>query len=536
MCGDFMKRLSIGQRLAFCLSGLLALVLLSGLAATWSVSTLLQDTTESLAASAARADRAVLAQAQSERVARLLFQLVSSPTRDARVPLYAQLDEARGVFDAQVATLSGPEAAELQALGARFLASFIDMADLIEGDEKAAAAELLEKKTLPLLNSVLAATRDLAASERARTEDTVAAARRSADAVLIGIAIGSVILVAAGALLSAALTRSIVRPLGTARAAMEQMSSGDLANPLPADGHDEVAQLLQVLESMRKRLRETLSGIIDNAGRVALASAEIAGVAQQIRDDSNKQADLSGSAAADTGRLNAEANTTLNTAESGRSIAAKAEVLAQDGNVQIRKAVGVIEQHALAIRGTADGVTRLKERSTAISQSVSTISEIAEQTNLLALNAAIEAARAGESGRGFAVVADEVRKLATRAASVSSQISEAIREMQDETDEAAMAVNQRAQDMHDGLAVVAALVNPLGELQEQSALSHEQLGELANAARDQFGIAERLNGTLSHIAQLALANATRTEQSATQSASLDRMAGTLKEAVSRFNV
>lgn len=113
---------------------------------------------------------------------------------------------------------------------------------------------------------------------------------------------------------------------------------------------------------------------------------------------------------------------------------------------------------------SANRVHSLQENAIKIGGFVETISNISEQTNLLALNAAIEAARAGEHGRGFAVVADEVRTLATRARQASTQISELVGQIQNETGSASTLMQSVKADTSDFGARVGEVVNDMHKM------------------------------------------------------------------------
>jgi len=58
------------------------------------------------------------------------------------------------------------------------------------------------------------------------------------------------------------------------------------------------------------------------------------------------------------------------------------------------------------------------------------------------LKAAIEASHAGEQGRGFAVVADEVRILAERTTKAIKNIALPTRQIQYDTSEAVLSMNE----------------------------------------------------------------------------------------------
>ncbi len=181
-------------------------------------------------------------------------------------------------------------------------------------------------------------------------------------------------------------------------------------------------------------------------------------------------------------------------------------------------------------------VKRLSDSSQKISKVVSLISSFATQTNLLALNAALEATRAGEYGKGFAVVADEVRNLSLQSTEATTEIEKLVREIQEETQQVAAAMEAGIEKVVDGTNLVNTTRKSLTEIVAATAEIRSLVQSITSSANDQTQEAESVTKVMGQVAAIATETSEGSTQISTSFEQLEQLAQNLQASVSQFKV
>ncbi|AMZ74331.1 chemotaxis protein [Pseudomonas fluorescens] len=332
------------------------------------------------------------------------------------------------------------------------------------------------------------------------------------------------------------LTRSIVKPLGEALNAAENVARGDLTRPIETHGNDEVSRLLKALAAMQQNLRETLQGISGSAAQLATAADELNAVTldstQSLQQQNNEIEQAATAVTEMTTAVEEVARNAVSTSDATRQSSESASL----GQQRVSDTVDAIGALASDVQVTGGLVQSLANQSQDIGKVLDVIRAIAEQTNLLALNAAIEAARAGESGRGFAVVADEVRALAYRTQQSTQEIEQMVQGMRSGATQAldsmqasssrAASTLAMAERAGDALQTITASVNEI----------HERNLVIASAAEEQAQVAREVDRNLVNIRDLSVRSASGADQTSASSHELSQLANSLRTMVQRFQV
>jgi len=281
------------------------------------------------------------------------------------------------------------------------------------------------------------------------------------------------------------LTKSITVPLSKAVVYLKNISTGDLTQKISVSGTDEVAMLMESMDSMSRKLNSIMENIKSGAENMTVASHEVSAQSQQISQGASEQASSAEEVSSSMEEMTANIDQNTDNSHETEKIATQSS----EGIAKVKKSS---EESMTLIRNIADKIT--------------IINDIAFQTNILALNAAVEAARAGEHGKGFAVVAAEVRKLAERSKIAADEIGVLSTTSVKATEHATDLLNQiipqientanlmkeisaSSMEQKTGASQINTAIQELSRVTQQNAVSAE---ELASGSEEMLGQAEQL--------------------------------------------
>ena len=243
----------------------------------------------------------------------------------------------------------------------------------------------------------------------------------------------------------------LIKPLRKLEEAARKAAEGDIREDVPLPKTDDEIKSLSVafnmmlgnLRGMVKNIDTTFSYTNNQVQQIRKQTGEATRQAQGVSETLAEISSGAEQSAASIQAIVSAVDTTTSIASEVEEKAKQSDTLSSEMVEALGHSTRVFTSLIQGIQTLAKENEKLEERMKQVEHIVSVVSAIASQTNLLALNASIEAARAGEHGRGFAVVAEEVRKLADESDHSARNISQLLRNMQDEVQQVAMKMTEQ---------------------------------------------------------------------------------------------
>ncbi len=209
---------------------------------------------------------------------------------------------------------------------------------------------------------------------------------------------------------------------------------------------------------------------------------------------------------------------------------------AEQGEDAVQQTIAGMQQLREQMQDASKRIKRLGDSSLEISDIVDLITDITEQTHVLALNAAIQAASAGEAGRGFAVVAEEVQRLAERCGDAVRRISQLVKTVQADAQEAVAAMEHSVQRVVDGKQRSDAAGAALAEIRRVSHHLADLIGGISGATREQSALADHVARSIDSILTVTEHTRQGTQITAASVQELATLAKDLGRALDRFRI
>ena len=178
---------------------------------------------------------------------------------------------------------------------------------------------------------------------------------------------------------------------------------------------------------------------------------------------------------------------------------------------------------------TVDGIKKLTEKITGISDIARIINDIADQTNIIAFNAELEASSAGNVGENFALVANEIRRLTNNTIQSTNEIRKRIVEIQHSSDALLVSSQNGSRKILDGTRLIDELNKRFEELKQSSETMDYASEDIQKIIEQQTASFAQIVITLRQISEAAETFSTSTQKISDSAQNLCVISDSLKK-------
>jgi methyl-accepting chemotaxis protein len=390
------------------------------------------------------------------------------------------------------------------------------------------------------------------------------------------VTIGTLLALTLGLVAAVLITRDISGPLQKLTAVAEQITAGDLAARVVANGRDdEVGQLTRMFDRMiqslaamagtaeqiatrdlrakiqpqssrdvlatsfarmSENLREQISSLVESANVLGTAASEIVASTTQLASGATESATAVSQTTATVEEVRQTAQLANQKAKIVSENAQKAAQMSQAGRKYTEELAGGMSRIRQQMEAIAESMVRLSEQGQAIALIIATVEDLAAQSNLLAVNAAIEAAKAGEHGKGFGVVAQEVKSLAEQSRQATTQVRNILGEIQKATTAAVMTTEQGMKAVEAGGKQTESAGQSIASLNVNITEAAQAATQIAASSQQQLVGMDQVAIAMENIKQVSTQNVASARQLENSARNLNEVGQRMKQMVERYKM
>lgn len=178
---------------------------------------------------------------------------------------------------------------------------------------------------------------------------------------------------------------------------------------------------------------------------------------------------------------------------------------------------------------TVEGIKKLTEKISGISDIARIINDIADQTNIIAFNAELEASSAGDVGENFSLVANEIRRLTNSTIQSTNEIRNRLTEIQHSSDALLISSQNGSSKIFNGTQIINELNQRFEELKASSETMDYASEDIKKIIEQQTASFAQIVITLRQISQAAESFSTSTQKISESAQNLCTVSDNLKK-------